>query len=48
MTAFEMAKNYYPQLWSRERLQTLLAAKRLTQAEYDEVTQETDKQKTAP
>lgn len=48
MTAFEMAKGYYPQLWSRERLQALLAAGRLTQEEYTAITQEKETEKTAP
>ena len=38
MTVFEMAHKYYPRLWSIERLQSLLASEKLTQAEYDELT----------
>ncbi|WP_283673055.1 XkdX family protein [Butyricicoccus sp. Marseille-Q5471] len=38
MTAFEMAKLYYPRLWSKARLDALLAAGKLTQAEYDQLT----------
>lgn len=34
---FELAKKYYPRLWSIERLNTLLAAGKLTQEEYDDV-----------
>lgn len=38
MTAYEMAKKYYPRLWDLDRLKALLAAGILTQAEYDELT----------
>lgn len=34
---FELAKKYYPTYWSRERLDVLLAKKKLTQEEYDEI-----------
>lgn len=32
---FDLAKKYYPQYWSKERLDALLAKKKLTQEEYD-------------
>ena len=35
---FELAKKYYPTYWSMERLNVLLAKKKLTQKEYDELT----------
>lgn len=35
---FDLAKKYYPQYWSKERLDVLLAKKKLTQKEYDELT----------
>lgn len=35
---FELAKKYYPTYWSKERLDVLLAKKKLTQKEYDELT----------
>ena len=35
---FELAKKYYPQYWSKERLDVLLAKKKLTQEEYDKLT----------
>lgn len=35
---FELAKKYYPKYWSKERLDVLLAKKKLTQEEYDELT----------
>lgn len=35
---FDLAKKYYPQYWSKERLNVLLAKKKLTQEEYDELT----------
>lgn len=37
MTIVEMAKLYYPRLWSTERLNKLLELGRLTQEEYDEI-----------
>ena len=37
-TVFELAKKYYPTYWSKERLDVLLAKKKLTQKEYDELT----------
>ena len=38
MTAYEMAKKYYPKLWGIERLDALLKAGKLTQEEYDQLT----------
>lgn len=35
---FELAKKYYPKYWSKERLDVLLAKKKLSQKEYDELT----------
>lgn len=35
---FNLAKKYYPKYWSKERLDVLLAKKKLTQEEYDELT----------
>lgn len=35
---FNLAKKYYPRYWSKERLDVLLAKKKLTQEEYDELT----------
>lgn len=37
MTAYEMAKKYYPLLWDKKRLQMLVNAGRLTQAQYNEI-----------
>lgn len=37
MTVYEMAQKYYPRLWDRERLEALLAAGKLTQAEFDQL-----------
>ena len=37
MTVLEMAKQYYPRLWSRERIEALVAAGRLTEDEAEEV-----------
>ena len=33
MTAFEMAKKYYPRLWDDSRIDALVAAGKLTEAE---------------
>ncbi len=38
MTVYEMAQKYYPRLWDRERLEALLAAGRLSQEEFDQLT----------
>ena len=38
MSVYELAKKYYPRLWPLERLKALLAADKLTQAEYTELT----------
>lgn len=35
---FNLAKKYYPQYWSKERLDVLLEKKKLTQEEYDKLT----------
>ena len=37
MTVYELAQKYYPRLWDRDRLKALLAAGRLTQAEFDQL-----------
>ena len=37
MTVYEMAKKYYPTLWSKERLQMLVDKGRLTQEEMNEI-----------
>ena len=34
---FELAEKYYPTYWSKERLDALLAKKKLTQEEYNEL-----------
>ena len=34
---FDLAKKYYPQYWNKERLNVLLAKKKLTKEEYDEL-----------
>lgn len=40
MTAFELARKYYPKYWSKERLSALVRAGKLTPAEYEEITGE--------
>lgn len=48
MNVFEMAKQYYPRLWSEERIRALVEAGRLTHREAEEImhpseeTQETE------
>lgn len=37
MTVYEMAQKYYPRLWDKERLEALVAAGRLSQAEFDKL-----------
>lgn len=37
MTIFELAKHYYPRLWSAERIKALAAAGKLTQQQADEI-----------
>lgn len=38
MSVYELAKGYYPRLWDKSRLEALVAANRLTQAEMVEIT----------
>lgn len=40
MSIAETAKEYYPRLWSLERIKALVAAGRLTAKEYKEITGE--------
>ncbi len=40
MTAYEMAKKYYPRLWGKDRLASLMAAGKLSSKEYEEITGE--------
>jgi hypothetical protein len=35
--AYKLAKKYYPTLWSKETLQSLVDAGKLRQDEYDEI-----------
>ena len=37
MTVYEMAKRYYPRLWTENQLKALLDAGRLTEDEYNEI-----------
>ena len=41
MTVFEMAKKYYPKLWDKERLVTLVEAGKLSSEQFAEITGET-------
>ena len=38
MNVFELAKKYYPRLWSLERLEALVGAGRLTEAQIRDLT----------
>lgn len=40
MTVYEMAKKYYPHLWSIERLKALVEAGKLTKEELASLTEE--------
>lgn len=37
MTVLDMAQKYYPRLWSKERLEALLEAGKLTQENFDSI-----------
>lgn len=37
MSVYEMAKAYYPRLWNKSRLESLVAAGRMTEAEMEEI-----------
>lgn len=37
MTVFEMAKKYYPEFWSKDRLDVLVEAGKLTKAEVKKI-----------
>lgn len=37
MTVFEMAKQYFPRLWDRSRIETLVKAGKLTLEEAEEI-----------
>lgn len=37
MTVLEMAKKYYPRLWTKDRIEALVTAGRLTRAEAEEI-----------
>jgi len=38
MSVYELAKRYYPRLWDKDRLETLMRAGRLTGEEFQEIT----------
>lgn len=40
MSVLELAKKYYPRLWNKERIQALVKAGKLTEAEAGEVLRE--------
>ena len=37
MTVYKMAQKYYPRLWSKERIDALYAAGKLTEKEYNSI-----------
>lgn len=47
MTVYEMAKQYFPRLWDKSRLEALVEAGRLTAEEYNAVTGEPYMEETA-
>lgn len=42
MTAYELAKKYYPLLWDKKRIEALFEAGKLTEEEYKEIIENTD------
>lgn len=40
-SVYELAKKYYPTLWDINRLRALVAAGKLTQEQFDEITSNT-------
>lgn len=40
-SVYELAKKYYPALWDIDRLRALVAAGKLTQEQFDEITNNT-------
>lgn len=40
MSVFEMARQYYPRLWDRQRIEALVEAGRLTRQEAQEILNE--------
>lgn len=40
MDAFELAKQYYPRLWDKARLETLVAAGKLTEEQMEQILEE--------
>ena len=44
MTVYEMAKKYYPRLWSIERIESLYKAGKLTYDEYKSIIEDSEEQ----
>ncbi len=42
MSVYELAKQYYPRLWNKARLEALVAVGQLTEDEVREITKETE------
>lgn len=40
MSVYELAKQYYPRLWDKSRLEALVDAGKLTEEEYREIVDE--------
>lgn len=39
-SVYELAKEYYPKRWNKDRLRALVAAGKLTEEQYEEITGE--------
>lgn len=42
VSVYEMAKKYYPRLWSKDRIDALYKAGKLTEDKYKELTERKD------
>lgn len=40
MSAYELAKQYYPRLWGKDRIDALLLAGKITEEEYNNIISE--------
>lgn len=40
MSAYELAKQYYPRLWDKDRIDALLLAGKITEEEYNDIISE--------
>lgn len=42
MSVYQMAKQYYPRLWDKSRIEALVKVNRLTQEEADEILEDNE------